>query len=443
MDILATLRDKAEQAEVYEVQSESTLISFEANETKSAKVEETRGIALRCVADGRLGFTASSGRSVEAELVGNLLASARFGDQVPIRFPELLPGPDVQVYDPDLADVPISRFVEIGREIVETLRDVDPDVQVNIDIRRGLTHATLRNSAGAEAREKSSSFVVVMSVERVRGDDVLVAYEVAAGTSLIEATPARGASDEGWRGALARLARKVELAKRPATLRSGRLPVLFSPTGVGVLALPLMLAINGKNVLRGISPLAGKQGEQVFDQRITVWDDPTLDGHLGSSSHDGEGVPSRRKALISRGICQGFLYDLKTAALMGVESTGNGSRTLFSMPSPSPTNLVMEPGETPLAELVADIDKGLWVEGVLGLGQGNPMSGAFSNTVGLAYAIEGGEIAGRVKDVSIAGNIYEDMRQISGLSRERFWAFSGMMSLPYVLLPDLNVVCKE
>ena len=140
-----------------------------------------------------------------------------------------------------------------------------------------------------------------------------------------------------------------------------------------------------------------------------------------------------------------FWFDLyiilKTAALMDTESTGNGARHIFSTPSPSPSNLILEAGKTPLSELLAEIERGLLVEHVLGLGQGNTISGAFSNTLGLAYVIAGGEIVGRVKDVSIAGNVYEDLRAIEAISQETEWVYGGLC-LPYILLPELNVVTK-
>ena len=78
----------------------------------------------------------------------------------------------------------------------------------------------------------------------------------------------------------------------------------------------------------------------------------------------------------------------------------------------------------------------------MGLGQGNVISDAYANTVGLAYVIERGEIAERVKDVSIAGNIYQDLGTIGALSQESYW-IHGNMRMPYILLPELNVVCKD
>jgi PmbA protein len=214
-----------------------------------------------------------------------------------------------------------------------------------------------------------------------------------------------------------------------------------------VLMLPLMVALNGKNVYTGISPLTGKLGEQLFNQQITVIDDPSLPGKSGSSPYDGEGIPSRPNVLVESGVLKRFFYDLKTAAQMEAESTGNGSRDLFTAPQPSATNFVLSPGETPVEQLIAGIDHGLLVDTVIGLGQGNIYSGAFSNPVALAFKIERGEIVGRVKEVSLAGNIYELLPQVEALSSEAQWfiddATGTSCCLPYLLLPEVNVVAKE
>jgi PmbA protein len=217
--------------------------------------------------------------------------------------------------------------------------------------------------------------------------------------------------------------------------------VLFSPVGALVLGLPLVLGLNGRNVYRGISPMAGRAGEQLFDEKLTLLDDPTLAGRPGSSAYDDEGLPRQRRPLIAHGVLEGFVYDLKTAVQSGTAPTGNGERSLFNPPTPGFSNLILLGGTTPLAEIIAGIDEGLLVESPLGLGQGNVISGAFSNNLSLAYKIERGEIAGRVKDVGIAGNVYQDLRTIAALSQESEWVYGGLR-MPYVLLPELNVVTK-
>jgi PmbA protein len=429
--MLEQLMQKADQAEVFEISSEATKIGFEANQIKSFEVEETRGMAVRVLVNGRLGFAASSDLQATDQLVTNALESARFGDTVNLRFPEFQAGPQVQVYDEQMAGLSIDRLAGVGKEVIAVIREADPDANVTIQLERRVRRTTVRNSTGAEVSVEKTPFTLQVMVQRVRGDDVILLFDLFS-TAIWE---------EGYLQLAHRLAEKLRLAQRVATLSSGRMPVLFSPSGGTVLGLPLMLGLNGKDALQGASPMAGREGELLFDQKLTLVDDPTLKGRPGSASHDDEGVPRRRRTLVEEGVLQGFIYDLKTAVQAGTEPTGNGERGLFSLPSPGFSNLVLESGATPVADMFAGVEEGLLVESPLGLGQGNVISGAFSNNLSLAFKIERGEIVGRVKDVSIAGDIYTDLRSIDALSQESEWVYGGFC-LPYILLPQLNVVTK-
>jgi PmbA protein len=429
--MLERLMQQAEQAEVFEIESEATKIGFEANQLKSFEVEETRGMAARVVVDGRLGFAASSDLEATDKLISNALESARHGEALPFHFPTPQPGPPVQVYDPELAALPTGRLIEIGQELIATVREAEPEAHVKLDLERRVRRTSVRNSAGVEVIVEKAPFSIMVMVERVRGDDVVVLFDYF-NTAV---------KDAEHRAFAKRIADKLRLAQRAAVLTSGRMPVLLSPSGAPVLGLPIMLGLNGKNVYRGISPMAGRLGEGLFDEKLTVVDDPTLDGRPGSSSHDDEGLPRQRRVLIDHGVLRSFIYDLKTAAQAGAEPTGHGARSLFSPPAPAFSNLILEGGDTPLAEIIAGIEEGLLVESPLGLGQGNVISGDFSNNLSLAFKIEGGEIVGRVKDVSIAGNVYQDLRHIEALSQEAEWVYGGLR-LPYILLPELNVVTK-
>jgi len=432
MNILDRLSSQAEQVEVVEVQGENTSVGFEANRLKSSQVEETKGIALRMVRDGRLGFAASSDLSAVDKLVDNLFESAAFGDKIPISFPGPQVPASVNVFDSTICEMPIPRLVEIGREVVDIILSVEPEARVNVALERGVEHLSLRNQAGTDISFDRSPFSLFIDISRVQGDDVLILFEVLGATVW----------DEDYLSFARNAARKLELAQRSATIRSGQMPVLFAPSGSLVLAYPLMLGLDGKHVYTGTSPMGQKVGEKLFDRKITVVDDPTLDGRFGSAPYDDEGVAHRRTVLIDSGELKDFVYDLKTAAQSGVESTGNGSRSLFSPPSPSPTNFVLGAGTTPLSDMIAGIDEGLLADSALGLGQGNVISGAFSNSLGLAYKIEKGEIVGRVKDVSIAGNVYDLLQNVAAVSRETEWIYNNFR-LPYILLEDMNVVAKQ
>src|SRR5438094_6035105 len=190
---------------------------------------------------------------------------------------------------------------------------------------------------------------------------------------------------------------RFEHALRVVAPPEGALPVIFTPLGLSALMLPVTQALAGQAVLQGISPLAARVGEQVFDRRFSLTDDPLLVGRAASRPLDDECVPSRTTCLVERGVVQRFIYDLETATRARTHSTGHGQRTVFGKPVPGYTNIVLgEEGAlgavgaqhaAPLqlgGGLLTEIRDGLLVDELIGVGQGNVIGGAFSHPVARA-----------------------------------------------------------
>ncbi len=433
MDILTHLQSQAEQFELLDLQNEKTTVEYEANQLKTCTVAETKGAAVRVIRKGKLGFSASTDSAALDKLVANALESAAYGDPAPFSFAHPRPAPIVRTFDRAVADLPIARLVEIGKEILDLILPVEPNARCNVSLERSLVSASIRNQKGLDVAFRTSPLSIGVEIDRIEGDDVLILYDQLGTTTW----------QDNYLDFVRRLVQKLERARTITSLKPGKMPVLFAPTGALALALPLTQGLNGKEVYKGTSPMRGKVGEKLFDEKITVVDDGTIDGKFASASYDDEGVPRRRNVLIERGVLKGFVYDLKTAAQSGVESTGNASRGgLFYPPEPSFTNLILQPGETPLEAMLAGIDEGLLVEDLLGLGQGNILSGAFSNPLALAFKIEKGEIVGRVKDLSIAGNIYDLLKNVAAVSQEAQWVYSTFYA-PYVLIEEMMVAGKS
>ena len=244
---------------------------------------------------------------------------------------------------------------------------------------------------------------------------------------------------------------RLDHALRVVAPPEGALPVVFTPAGLSALMLPVTQALSGKAVLQGISPLGAKVGEQVFDARFSISDDALHAGRAASRPVDDECVPSRVTCLVERGVVQGFIYDLETAARAQTESTGHGSRGIFGKPVPGYTNiLIHETGAVmndvgaqhaaPLqlgGGLLRHIRDGLLVDELIGVGQGNVTGGAFSHPVALAYRIERGEITGRVKDAAVAGNAYELWKRVGGFGNDARW--TGSRWAPSVLFDGVSV----
>ena len=222
---------------------------------------------------------------------------------------------------------------------------------------------------------------------------------------------------------------QLEYARETAPAPRGTVPVILSFHGVAQAIEPsLAIAFNGRTVLQGASPLGGKLGQKVFDERLTIWDDPIVPHCAGSRICDDEGVPSQRTPLVQAGVARQFVYDLQTAAQAGARSTGSASRAMGSLPSPSLSVVVIEGGATPYQDLIADVQEGLLIEDLLGAGQTNVVGGDFSGNILLGYKIEKGRIVGRVKNTVVAGNIYQVLKEGIALSRERKWVGGALLT---------------
>ncbi len=428
MDILKQIKQQAEQVEILSLQDEKTTVEYEANQLKTCTVAETKGTAVRVIRKGQLGFAASTDSMVMEKLAANALESASYGDQAPFSFPSQQPAPAVRTFDRAVADLSIAQLVEIGREILEQILPVEPEARCNISLERSIVSAGIRNDKGLDISFQNSPLSIGVEINRVEGDDVLILYD-QFGTSIWNTEYLEFAR---------RLVDKLKMARTITSIKPGKMPVIFAPSGTLALGYPLSQGLNGKEVYKGTSPLAGKIGEKLFDEKITVIDDGTIDGKFASACYDDEGTPRRRNVLVENGVLKGFIYDLKTAAQSGVESTGNASRGLFNAPESSFTNFMIQPGESALKDMLAGIDEGILVEDLLGIGQGNIISGAFSNPLALAFKIEKGEIVGRVKDLSIAGNVYDVLKNVGAVSKEAYWIYNTFFA-PYILIPEMNV----
>jgi PmbA protein len=167
-------------------------------------------------------------------------------------------------------------------------------------------------------------------------------------------------------------------------------------------------AFSAENVQQGRSPLKGKIGQKVLSEKITIRDDPFVPWGAGSTPFDDEGVPTRAKSVVEKGILNTYLYDTYTAKKEGKESTGNGfKRTPWSDPSPSPTNVVIEVETEDLDSLLGELRKGVIVGLTIGEWLSNPVSGMLNATVTFGYLVEQGSITRPVKGVIVSGNIYE------------------------------------
>lgn len=430
--ILTKAKKHCQEAEVFAVSSVQTPVSFETNRLKYLDTRYSSGIALRIIKDGRIGFAATT-RPGEAEsLVEMALETAQFGAEARFEFPSHTYYPPVEVYDPAVEAVSIEHMVELGQSLIDAVRSHTPEILCEAGVTKTVSTMEILNSRGGNASFKKSVFALSAGGTLVRGTDMLFVGEtqsscqpIADGSSLI--------SD---------VIQQLERAQRTAPAPTGATSVIFTPRGVAsALVMPLAIALNGRTVLQGASPLGQRRGERVADERFSLWNDSTLPFRPRSRPCDDEGVPSQRTPLIEKGMVANFLYDLQTAALAGARSTGSASRSLGSLPSPGMSTLILGEGDASFAEMLADMQDGLVVEMLMGAGQGNVLGGDFSGNVLLGYRVQGGEITGRVKDTMVAGNAYQLLNRVVAIGKEAQWVW-GTLKAPPIYCQGLSVAGK-
>jgi predicted Zn-dependent protease len=151
MDILTQLKKQAEQVEILSLQSEKTTVEYEANQLKTCTVAETKGTAVRVIRKGQLGFSASTDDTALDKLAANALESAAYGDKAPFSFPEQQPASTVRTFDQKVAELPIPRLVEIGKEMLDLILPVEPNLRCNISLERaGGAEPALQHLAGTQ-----------------------------------------------------------------------------------------------------------------------------------------------------------------------------------------------------------------------------------------------------------------------------------------------------
>lgn len=431
--LLELARKRAQAAEVYMITSDETPVSFEANRLKSLLTRQSSGVALRVVKDGRIGFAATTRTDRLDELVDMAMELAEFGAEAKFELPGPGEYPTVQVYDDAVERTSTEDMVHLGQSLIDRIRQHDAEVQCEGSISKRVGSVRVLNSRGADVSLRKSTFGINVEGTLIRDTDMLFVGDHDSSCHPIT----------DWMRLADKTIHQLELAKETATVSAGRLPVIFTSRGLsGVLLLPLSIALNGRTVLQGASPLGTRLGEQVFDRRLSVWDDPLLDFRPGSRSFDDEGVATRRLPLIEGGVVANFVYDLQSAGLAGAQSTGSASRGLGSLPTPGLSVVRVAPGEASFDEMVAGIDEGLVVEQMLGTGQGNVLGGEFGGNVLLGYKIERGKIVGRVKNIMVAGNLYEAFKENVTLGRDLEWV-SGGFEAPPILLAQVSVSARQ
>lgn len=425
-----------EQIEAYVARAADTDVRIYEGEIEQLSSAQSEGVGVRVIAGGRQGYAYAGSLSPEA--VADALAEARdnvaFGtpdEFVGLAEPDGVPVPTLDLWRDEVASVSTEAKVALARELERATLAIDPRVRVDsADYTDVLGEAAIVTSTGIRAYGRETAAFVVVSTLATEGDETQTGYGFSVGRALSELDVDKAATD-----AVARAVRLLG-ATRPSTRR---VTVVLDPYVTAQFLGVLSATLNGESVLKGRSLFANRLGEDVAAPLFTLVDDPTNPLAYTASEVDGEGLATRRNALIENGILTTFVQSSYSGRRSGGTSTGNATRGGYkSTPGCGCLALQLAPGTRSQADIVAGIDDGILVQSVAGIHSGvNPVSGDFS-TGADGLLIANGTLGAPVREFTIASTLQKMLKDVVEVGGDVEW-LPMMASGMSLVIADVTV----
>ena len=338
---------------------------------------------------------------------------------------------DLDIYQPGLEDRPLADRGAIALAVEQAARSMDPRITHFRKTSYSDAEVTtvIATTLGVRASYRESFCGAMTSAVATQNGERQIGYHGEGTRRLADLDPA----SIGARAAQ----RAIEkLGAKPFPTQ--KLPIVLDPW----MAMSLLGAISplfsADNVLKGRSLFAGKVGERVANERVTIVDDARRKGGLRSAPFDGEGVATTTRTLIEQGVLRGYLVNLKTSRKLSTAPTGNARRGSYASPSRiGPSNFYIEAGTDDPAATVRGLDRALAVTSLLNLHTIDPVSGEFSLGATGTY-LEKGAPLHPVQGITIAGNLTHLLSSISAVGTDLTFGSGGIGS-PTLVIAELSV----
>ncbi len=409
-------------------------------ETKDGDIEIViargeRGLGVRVLEGERIGFAHSSdlaAAGIEAcvDQARRMAKITEPDDDLRIASGTLTDA-DLAIYHPGLEERPLSERGAIALAVEKAARDTDQRVTHFRKTSYSDAEVTtiIATTTGVRASYRESFCGAMTSPVASQDSERQIGYHGEGAREL-------GALDPARIGARAAQRAVEKLGAR--SFPTQRLAVVLDPW----MAMSLLGAISplfsADNVLKGRSLFAGKIGQRVANERITIVDDARRPGGLRSAPFDGEGIPTTTQRLVEKGVLRGYLTNQKTARKLGTSSTGNARRSSYASPSRiGPSNFYVEAGVDDPKALVRGLGRALCITSLLNLHTIDPISGEFSLGATGTY-LEKGAPQYPVQGITIAGNLTHLLAAVTGVGGDLTFGPNGIGS-PTLVISELSI----
>jgi len=428
-----------EAAEIYLASGDSFRAMCQQGEINNYTVNSTRGLSLRGLYNGKMGYAATEAFDEDAvsQLVEAVIESAQLTEDTDVQ--EIYKGdecyPEVNNYQPSLDQVEESRKLSFILDLEKAAKEKDPRIlQLAYNmISTSSDEIRIVNSYGLDLAHRDNIAYAFINAVAKEGDRVVTGGGFQISRNFDELSVDKIASEAVEEALFMLKAAPVPSGTYRAIIHAKCMPDLMGVfSGV----------FSAEAAQKGMSLLAGKEGEIIASPVVTLLDDPLLPGGLASQPFDAEGVATRTKAVIENGKLTTLLHNLKTARKAGVKTTGNAAKSGYAgSVNVSPSNFYLKPGEKTLDQLMADMENGLVITEVSGLHAGaNPISGDFS-LIAQGYTVKNGKKDAPVEQITVAGNFYQLLKNIRAVGSDLCFPGSSMGS-PSVDVGEIAVAGK-
>ena len=440
LDLLADLLDQAVRrgatsGDAFVVADQSFSAQVRLGQVDTVKHAREQHLSLRVFVGKSVAAASTSdlSRDSVARLVDEAVSLAR------ITSPDELSGlPDAAQMARELPQLDLSDA---------TGHDLAPEAKIDLARRAEAAalaaDARIKNSEGGDFSDRRARYAYATS-HGFRG-------EYATSSFSLSASPVASEGDEMQRDGWYHVTRKRErldppeeigrIAAKRALRRLGarrvktaEVPVVFDPDMAASLVRHIAGAASGPSLYRSASFLVGKLGETIAAPSVTIVDDGTIPGALGSRPFDGEGLPVRRTVVVDRGRLDSYLLDTYSGKKLGMPSTHHAARDGSGV-SVSTTNLYLAAGPTDPAELIRSVKSGLYVTELIGFGV-NGVTGDYSRGA-VGMWIDNGELAYPVEEITVAGNLLEMWKRVEGVGNDL--VFRDRTAAPTLLIGRMVV----
>lgn len=401
----------AEDLEIKFNSGNSFKIGIFKQEIDSYSLNETVRLKLKVLYNGKIGtsYTENLDEECVKELVNHAIENSKLITSNDIV--EIFEGSDsytkVNTYNAELGKVSDVDKINFAKKAEEIAYDLDKRViQVKASIYADeMIESTLCNTKGLNLNEKSNYAMSYVSVVCKENEQIKSDYSFVCSRDFKKFDPEKMAK-EAVENAISMLGAK--------SISSGNYPCIIQNRTMASMLSAFTSSFSAENVQKDLSLLKGKLNEKIASEMLTIVDDPFLENGLSSSSYDAEGAACTYKKLVNNGILNSFMYNLKTAKKENKTTTGNS----LGGSSIGPSNMYIVNGSASYNDLVKSIEKGIIIKSLDGLHAGlNPISGDFSLSSS-GYYVENGNIVHPIEQITVAGNFFEMIKDISEIGND-------------------------